>query len=48
MNQLAEMQQAVVDAGRQMIGRGLVAGTWGNISMRSPDGWPGRGAQKHS
>ena len=38
MNQLAEMQQAVVDAGRQMIGRGLVAGTWGNISMRSPDG----------
>ena len=38
MNQLAEMRQAVVDTGRQMIGHGLVAGTWGNISMRSPDG----------
>ena len=38
MNGLAEMRQAVVDTGRQMIGRGLVAGTWGNISMRSSSG----------
>ena len=38
MNGLAEMRQAVVDTGRQMIGRGLVAGTWGTISMRSSSG----------
>jgi L-fuculose-phosphate aldolase len=38
MDGLAEMRQAVVDAGRQMIGRGLVAGTWGNISVRCESG----------
>jgi L-fuculose-phosphate aldolase len=38
MSGLAEMRQAVVDVGRQMIGRGLVAGTWGNISMRCESG----------
>jgi L-fuculose-phosphate aldolase len=38
MNGLAEMRQAVVDTGRQMIQRGLVAGTWGNISVRSSGG----------
>ncbi len=38
MNGLAEMRQAVVDTGRQMIGRGLVAGTWGNISIRNVSG----------
>lgn len=34
MKSLSEIKQAVIDAGRQMIERGLVAGTWGNISIR--------------
>ena len=34
MQSLSEIKQAVIDAGRQMIERGLVAGTWGNISFR--------------
>ena len=34
MQSLSEIKQAVIDAGRQMIERGLVAGTWGKISCR--------------
>ena len=34
MKSLSEIKQAVIDTGRQMIERGLVAGTWGNISCR--------------
>ena len=34
MKSLSEIKQAVIDTGRQMIERGLVAGTWGNISFR--------------
>ena len=34
MKSLSEIKQTVIDAGRQMIERGLVAGTWGNISCR--------------
>jgi L-fuculose-phosphate aldolase len=34
MKSLSEIKQTVIDAGRQMIERGLVAGTWGNISIR--------------
>ena len=32
---IAELRHIVVEAGRQMSGLGLVAGTWGNISMRN-------------
>lgn len=32
------LRQSVLDAGRRMAELGLVAGTWGNISMRSADG----------
>lgn len=32
---LMDMQQAIVVAGMEMFRRGLVAGTWGNISLRS-------------
>ena len=40
MKSLSEIKQAVIDAGRQMIERGLVAGTWGNISCRADrDNW---------
>lgn len=38
MNDITQLRQAVVDAGRQMFERGLVAGTWGNISLRSDNG----------
>ena len=38
MNDLTQLRQAVVEAGRQMFERGLVAGTWGNISIRSDSG----------
>jgi L-ribulose-5-phosphate 4-epimerase len=35
MQEVAELKQSVVLYGRQMAERGLVAGTWGNISLRS-------------
>lgn len=35
MNTLDAVKQSVVWGGRQMYERGLVAGTWGNISIRS-------------
>ncbi len=35
---LEELKLSVVTTGRQMIDRGLVAGTWGNISVRNEDG----------
>ena len=38
MNDVTQLRQAVVEAGRQMFERGLVAGTWGNISIRSDSG----------
>ena len=34
---LQEIKQMVADAGRRLIREGLVAGTWGNISVRSGD-----------
>lgn len=33
-----ELKQLVATTGHQMIERGLVAGTWGNISVRNEDG----------
>jgi L-fuculose-phosphate aldolase len=38
MNDLTQLKSAVVEAGRQIFERGLVAGTWGNISLRSDSG----------
>ncbi len=38
MNSLREIKQAIVLCGRQMIERRLVAGTWGNISVRNDAG----------
>jgi L-fuculose-phosphate aldolase len=38
MLETIELKKAVVETGRHMRARGLVAGTWGNISARSEDG----------
>lgn len=38
MHPLEELKQSVVLGGRQMIERNLVAGTWGNISVRNAAG----------
>ncbi len=35
MNQENVLRQAVVDAGRRLLAEGLVARTWGNVSVRS-------------
>ncbi len=40
MDSMPEIKQAIVEAGRKMIARGLVAGTWGNISIREQVGGP--------
>ena len=38
MQSMEELKQSVVLGGRQMIERNLVAGTWGNISLRNDAG----------
>jgi L-fuculose-phosphate aldolase len=35
MNDWTELRQAVVDAGRRLLAEGLVARTWGNVSVRA-------------
>src|SRR5512137_1701976 len=35
MNNWTELRQAVVDAGRRLLAEGLVARTWGNVSVRA-------------
>lgn len=37
MNKALEMQQALCEAGKKMYHSGLVAGTWGNLSVRIDD-----------
>lgn len=38
MPETMELKKAVVETGRQLMDKRLVAGTWGNISVRSDDG----------
>lgn len=37
MNMTQELCQAVIDYAHQMMDKGLIAGTWGNISVRIPN-----------
>ena len=40
MMSFSSLRQTVVEAGRQMAGLGLVAGTWGNLSLRESTAGP--------
>ena len=37
MNELVEAKEDVVEAGKKMLEKGLVVGTWGNVSVRVTD-----------